>query len=1192
MSTTAQIQEIYVGLLGRAADAEGLAYWKAEIDGGVLTIEQLRANIVNEQPEWQSGLGTLSREDLVKALYDSMFNRAPEAAGLEYWTTGGGSGVNADQLVVAFTKAASTTDRATLDNKTTAATYYTESGVEYDKAEAAAAVADVDSTTASVTASQAATDALKPTLTLTTGADTLTGTAAAEFFNAPILTLGAGDVLDGSAGRDVLNATINGNIAATTRISDIEVINFTGFGERTVDTLNILGAEQIWSVGSTAKLSYTNVADKNIVFGASGASNNDVDVTFQAGTLAGSNDTVKFALRDATAGATLQLVNETAAETVDLTVLGNTNTLSGLTSSAKTVVIRGDANELKVAGTSLDAMTSVVATEFGGDIVGSTIASGFSGFNILGATGGTSLILGNGDHNIKFTSAMTGAGSNVINLGNGDNTLDFISVATHGDSYIFGGSGDDVVRISGQVAMRSGDLISLGGGDDTLVIANKAAAAPAITNALVLQGVENLVIAHGADGTTNTVSVADSALAVNVEAGSGGTATGAAIIQGLTKGSTVAVNNAKDATAGLDALTAKFAATEAASTIVLNAKMGVNAGASAGMVTTDKISALTINAADTLGDNAGDTIVATAATSLTINAAKAVNAAIADATTNKLKTITVNGSDAVTLGNTGNVADLETVSVTGVKNVALATIAGTKLKDVTVSSSAGNATLSTVGTTTTSAIDVTVSGAKAATLGTGTVTADAVNTTAGKVGDISVIASDGALNSGVINATDLGTLTYTASNGAISAGAINANDATGIVVNMSAKTGNISNNGAGQSAVVVTNAGGGITASLAGDAAATVNYVVGAATKGVVNLTATNTGGLTSTITNQGTADKDETSTIVLGNAGTDKTNSITLGGTVDNVIVTGGTGADTIAFSTANDFKSLTLNLGLGDNTVDFTEIAASTGASITAKGLAINLSNDDYTFKPNTANATTVKASTAVQYDSGADKNVVSNGFTADLGGGSKGVISTVVGTEYNDFIIANNAGSVIGAGDGNDTVVLGAGADVVVYGSQLGGTAVTAAADKIDITNFTTTGGVLDKLSFGTGAAAATTANTAVVATVASDSTAADFVTNLETAIDGATGTTGGQQVVLIKAISGDHADVLTNEVLEDALTASDLTGAVYVIIVDDASTARVLYDGVAETDAGDGVVLVGTITGTAMGSIGLDNILFGA
>jgi len=149
-STTMQIQEIYVGLLGRAADAEGLAYWKAEIDGGVLSIEELRANIVNEQPEYAANLGTLSRTDLVTELYDNLFNREPDDAGLAYWVTGGGSTVNADQLVLALVNGAAVADEAVLANRTEVANYYTDSGVAYNASSAASVIADVDGADASV----------------------------------------------------------------------------------------------------------------------------------------------------------------------------------------------------------------------------------------------------------------------------------------------------------------------------------------------------------------------------------------------------------------------------------------------------------------------------------------------------------------------------------------------------------------------------------------------------------------------------------------------------------------------------------------------------------------------------------------------------------------------------------------------------------------------------------------------------------------------------------------------------------------------------------------------------------------------------------------------------------------------------------------------------------------------------------
>ncbi|MBP7544143.1 MAG: DUF4214 domain-containing protein, partial [Acidovorax sp.] len=157
--TAQQIQQIYIGLLGRAADQAGLDYWKAEIEDGTLTIEQLRANIVNEQPEYAAGLGQMTRAQVVAALYQNLFERAPEADGLEYWVNGDGKNVNIDQLVLALINGASAADTLVLDNKTTAATYYTtETGDAYTKDAATAAVANVDGTQASVDESKAATD--------------------------------------------------------------------------------------------------------------------------------------------------------------------------------------------------------------------------------------------------------------------------------------------------------------------------------------------------------------------------------------------------------------------------------------------------------------------------------------------------------------------------------------------------------------------------------------------------------------------------------------------------------------------------------------------------------------------------------------------------------------------------------------------------------------------------------------------------------------------------------------------------------------------------------------------------------------------------------------------------------------------------------------------------------------------------
>ena len=156
-----QIQLVYVGLLERGADRGGLTYWIDDINSG-FTIEKLRNNVVRFQPEYLQGLGRLSRADLTPSLYQNLFNRTPPAddTGLAYWLSGGGASVTIDKLVLALINGAGCTDAKTLLNRAEVATYYTNNYTTYVKAEAVEAVANVDSTDASVVAAKAYVDGL------------------------------------------------------------------------------------------------------------------------------------------------------------------------------------------------------------------------------------------------------------------------------------------------------------------------------------------------------------------------------------------------------------------------------------------------------------------------------------------------------------------------------------------------------------------------------------------------------------------------------------------------------------------------------------------------------------------------------------------------------------------------------------------------------------------------------------------------------------------------------------------------------------------------------------------------------------------------------------------------------------------------------------------------------------------------
>lgn len=168
--TSAQVQELYVGLLGRAADKAGLDYWVGQLNatGSTLTLENLRANFVNEQPEYAATYGNLARADLVKAIYTNLFERTPTAEEVNYWANGS---VSADQMVVAFLNGASTADQQVVSNKVFVAQAYTSAAGANFKADAAAKViADVNGSVTTVNAALA---------TLPTSTETVAGSLAA-----------------------------------------------------------------------------------------------------------------------------------------------------------------------------------------------------------------------------------------------------------------------------------------------------------------------------------------------------------------------------------------------------------------------------------------------------------------------------------------------------------------------------------------------------------------------------------------------------------------------------------------------------------------------------------------------------------------------------------------------------------------------------------------------------------------------------------------------------------------------------------------------------------------------------------------------------------------------------------------------------------------------------------------------------
>ena len=112
------VQQAYVSYYGRPGDYAGVQWWADQLDanGG-----QLGA-IINDfgtSSEYQARFGNLTTEQLVSNLYQQMFGRSAEQAGLDYWVgeiNSGARTLGAVALEIGY--GAQNDDWSTLSNRT------------------------------------------------------------------------------------------------------------------------------------------------------------------------------------------------------------------------------------------------------------------------------------------------------------------------------------------------------------------------------------------------------------------------------------------------------------------------------------------------------------------------------------------------------------------------------------------------------------------------------------------------------------------------------------------------------------------------------------------------------------------------------------------------------------------------------------------------------------------------------------------------------------------------------------------------------------------------------------------------------------------------------------------------------------------------------------------------------------------
>jgi hypothetical protein len=595
----AQVQQLYIAYFGRPADPIGQAYWAGVIDAANGSIAAVQAGFA-ASTESQALYGNKSTIDKVTAIYQNVFNRSPDAAGLTYWVNQIESGkVTQAQASWTIQQNAGAGDAATVQNKLTAAQAFTanvDTAAEiagYQGANAAAlaraflgtVTSDNATATAAVAGAQAAVTTASvgvpgTTFTLTTGSDTVAGTSANDTINAYIntttgsttTTFSAADSITGGAGVDTLALTVEGSAvgglpaATISGVEKFSIRDVNTAGASTYSFAGITGVTEVDNNQSSQDVTFTGLntgAAVGVIATGTGTATN---TSFS---LATATDAVNVVVSGGVKGGTAAItnVNAGAATTATINSVGGANNLGTVTLAA--------AGTSSITALTINAVTDFTATLVAADYAatGTLTVTGAGKVNVGAGFDGAVI---NASANTGGLTASTTAGvtSSVVGSAGAD-TITVIGALTATGSINLG-AGDDKLLAGAAGSIASTNTVDGGAGFDTV-----AAALINATNAAKFVNFEAIDISSTA--TLDTALLTGSTItALTLSGGAGGanvsnvaTGVGLSVSGSNTGTSTIVVKNA--VTTAADTFGITFAGTADAGATAL-AKTAIGAG--------------------------------------------------------------------------------------------------------------------------------------------------------------------------------------------------------------------------------------------------------------------------------------------------------------------------------------------------------------------------------------------------------------------------------------------------------------------------------------------------------------------------------------------------------------------------------------------------------------------------------------
>lgn len=466
-----QLSQLYVSLFNRAPDTVGLSFWGNALAGGQ-SLSSITLAFLNA-PEGQLNYPSFqTSSEFVTAFYTKVFGRAPDAAGLAFWSTaldnqGGAASNTAKASVVSqiittvstpltsrpegLTDAQYTqtvNDRALFANRVDVGNYLaTQSALTESDATTALNGVTADPTTVATAKSALFTSAISNavangTVVLGSASNDIFGLTEAQLTGAP-----AGFALDGNAGTDtlVLTTTTGPTYTDTTKnISNVEIVNVSGAGATTTTIAagRFVGATTFGSIGA-GSLTLTGLASgQNLAVQATG----NLLATYAAeatsttlGISGGTSGTVGISgtgLTSATVNSTGTAPNTTGVITLAGTI--GSVTLNASTGLTTTLAGGKAASTLTITG--------------GGAVNLNVVPSAFTTIAAAGASGGLTATVG-----AALTSLTGSSAADKISVGGALAAGVSVDLGTGNDTLLAGGG-----------SVSTGSTIDGGGGTDTV----------------------------------------------------------------------------------------------------------------------------------------------------------------------------------------------------------------------------------------------------------------------------------------------------------------------------------------------------------------------------------------------------------------------------------------------------------------------------------------------------------------------------------------------------------------------------------------------------------------------------------------------------------------------------------------------------------------------------------------------------